>query len=54
MFCDVSTEMLIKLRERYSSGRTRFFAFHEGPEVAHAIKEMIIDAIEKELRRRLS
>jgi hypothetical protein len=47
----ISTEVLVKLRERYLNGRTRFFVLAEGCE---DIQQKMIDAIEKELRRRFN
>ena len=49
---DISTEVLIKLLDRYLSGRTRFFVFAERGEVVECVQQKIIDAIEKELWRR--
>ena len=51
---DISIEMLIKLHERYGSGRTRFFVLVERCELVQCIQQRMIDAIEKELRRRLN
>jgi hypothetical protein len=54
---DISTELLIKLRERFLSGRTRFLAFAGGqddPRAAERLQETIIMVVETELRRRLN
>jgi hypothetical protein len=53
---EISTESLIKLRERFRSGRTRFFALAQGrdlPAVADWMQERLILVVENELRRRL-
>jgi hypothetical protein len=53
---DISTELLIKLRERFRSGRMRFSALVEGqdrPTVADWMQERLILVVENELRRRL-
>jgi hypothetical protein len=57
MLSDISTEMLVKLRERYLNGRTCFSAFADGgdpPNDVAWIKERMIEAVENELRRRLN
>lgn len=54
---DISTELLIKLRERYRSGRTRFLAFAGGqddPRAAEWMQQTMIMVVENELRRRLN
>jgi hypothetical protein len=54
---DISTELLIKLRERFRSGRTRFLASAEGhdqPKAAEWMQETLIVVVENELRRRLN
>jgi hypothetical protein len=54
---DISTELLIKLRERFLSGRTRFLAFAGGqddPKAAEWMKETLIVVVENELHRRLN
>jgi hypothetical protein len=56
MLSDISTELLIKLRERFRSGRTRFSVLAEGrprPTVADWMQERLILVVEDELRRRL-
>jgi hypothetical protein len=47
---DISTEVLIKLRERYVSGRARFFVLAERYEGVQCLQQRMIDTIEKELR----
>ena len=51
---NISTELLIELRERFLSGRTRFFALAEDPTAAEWMQETMIVAVENELRRRLN
>jgi hypothetical protein len=54
---DILTELLIKVRERFLSGRTRFLALAAGqdhPKAAEWMQETMIMAVENELRRRLS
>jgi hypothetical protein len=57
MLSDISTEMLVKLRERYLNGRMCFSASADGgnpPNDIAWIKERMIEAVENELRRRLN
>jgi hypothetical protein len=57
MLSNISTELLIKMREHFLSGRTRFFASEGGPSHPKApawIRETMIEAVEDELRRRLN
>jgi hypothetical protein len=54
---DISTELLIKLRERFLSGRTVFLAFAGGqddPRAAEWMQQTMIMVVETELRRRLN
>jgi hypothetical protein len=48
----ISTEVLVKLRERYLSGRTPFLLLEKGDEV-ECLRQRMIEAIEKEIQRRL-
>jgi hypothetical protein len=49
---EISTEVLVKLRERYLSGRTLFLPLEEGGEM-ECLQQRMIEAIEKEIQRRL-
>jgi hypothetical protein len=49
---EIPTEVLVKLRERYLSGRTRFLPLEEGGEM-ECLQQRMIEAIEKEIQRRL-
>jgi hypothetical protein len=51
---DISTEMLIKLRERFQSGRTRIFAVAINRDARLRFERKVIEAVEDELRRRLN
>jgi hypothetical protein len=51
---NISTEVLLKLRERFQSGRTRFHAMVASVEWMQEWEREIIEALESELRRRLN
>ena len=51
---DISTEMLIKLRERFQSGRMRFSPVAMGVAWVQECERKMIEAVEGELRRRLN
>jgi hypothetical protein len=54
---DISTDMLIELRERILSGRTQISAFEKGPRAAAFAAECerrVIEAVQNELLRRLN
>jgi hypothetical protein len=51
---DISTEMLIKLRERFQNGRTRFSAVAASVAWTQDCERKIIETIEGELGRRLN
>jgi hypothetical protein len=50
---DIPTEMLVKLRERFLSGRARLSMLTQDPAWLREFERGLIEALEKELRRRL-
>ena len=53
MLGDISTEMLVVLRDRLLSGRTRVAMLVDGSESVGEIERRMIEALESELQRRL-
>ena len=51
---DISTEVLIKMRERFQSGRTRFHAVTATVAWMQECERKVIEAVEAELCRRLN
>jgi hypothetical protein len=51
---DISTEVLLKMRERFQSGRARFDAVLAGVAWMKEFEREMIRAVETELRRRLN
>jgi hypothetical protein len=51
---DISTEMLIKLRQRFQSGHSRIHPLAAGIPWMQEFERKLIEALEGELRRRLS
>ena len=51
---DISTEVLLKMRERFQSGRAHFDAVVAGVTWMQEFEREIIKAVETELRRRLN
>jgi hypothetical protein len=51
---DISTEALIKLRERFQSGRARIHAVAADLTWMQEFERKVVEAVEGELRRRLN
>jgi len=51
---DISTEMLLKLRERFQSGHAHFLAVAASVAWTREFERKVIEAVESELRRRLN
>ena len=51
---DISTEMLLKLRDRFQSGRARFHAVTATVAWMQECERKVIEAVEAELCRRLN
>jgi hypothetical protein len=51
---DISTEMLIKLRQRFQSGHARIHALAASITWMQEFERRLIEALEGELRRRLN
>ena len=51
---NISTEVLLKLRKRFQSGRTRFHAVAASVAWTQEFERDVIEAVESELRRRLN
>jgi hypothetical protein len=53
MLSEISTEVLVILRERYLGGHTRFLLLGGGGEI-QCLQQRMIETIEKEIKRRLN